>query len=63
MVTVWNQSIPITASPSGNGLHVLFCADNFQYDTKSYYIMNHKIHLGVCVSGATIWLMPAVLIQ
>ena len=40
-------------SPSGNGLHILFCADGFQYDTKRYYIMNHKAGLEVYVAGAT----------
>ena len=40
-------------SPSGNGLHILFRADGFQYDTKRYYIMNHKAGLEVYVAGAT----------
>ena len=40
-------------SPSGYGLHILFRADGFQYDTKHYYIMNHKVGLEVYVAGAT----------
>ncbi len=40
-------------SPSGNGLHILFRADGFQYDTKRYYIMNHKAGIEVYVAGAT----------
>ena len=40
-------------SPSGNGPHILFRANNYQYDTRRYYIMNHKIHLEVYVSGTT----------
>ena len=40
-------------SPSGNGLHILFHADGFQYDTKRYYIMNHKAGLEVYVAGTT----------
>lgn len=49
-------------SPSGNGLHILFSAKRFQYDTKRFYIMNHQaapdmaavISLGVlatCLQG------------
>ena len=40
-------------SPSGNGLHILFRADSFQYDTKHYYIMNHKAGIEVYVAGST----------
>ncbi len=40
-------------SPSGNGLHILFRADGFQYDTERYYIMNHKSGIEVYVAGAT----------
>ena len=40
-------------SPSGNGLHILFRADGFRYDTRRYYIMNHKSGIEVYVSGAT----------
>lgn len=28
-------------SPSGNGLHILFSAKGFQYDTKRFYIMDY----------------------
>ena len=40
-------------SPSGNGLHILFRADGFQYDTKHFYIMNHQVGIEVYVAGAT----------
>ncbi len=40
-------------SPSGNGLHILFRADGFQYNTEQYYIMNHKSGIEVYVAGAT----------
>ena len=40
-------------SPSGNGLHILFFAKNFKYDTKKFYIMNHKVGIEVYVAGAT----------
>ena len=40
-------------SPSGNGLHILFRADGFQYDTKRFYIMNHQAGIEVYVAGAT----------
>lgn len=40
-------------SPSGNGVHILFRADGFQYDSKRYYIMNHKAGIEVYVAGAT----------
>ena len=40
-------------SPSGTGLHILFRADNFQYDTKRFYIMNHSAGIEVYVAGAT----------
>ena len=34
-------------SPSGNGLHILFSAKGFQYDTKRFYIMNHQAGIEV----------------
>lgn len=40
-------------SPSGNGLHILFRADGFQYDTKRFYIMNHQAGIEVYVAGTT----------
>lgn len=40
-------------SPSGNGLHILFSAEGFQYDTKHFYIMNHQAGIEVYVAGAT----------
>ena len=40
-------------SPSGRGLHILFRADSFRYDTDRYYIMNHKAGIEVYVAGAT----------
>ena len=38
-------------SPSGNGLHILFRANGFQYDTKRFYIMNHQFGVEVYVAG------------
>lgn len=40
-------------SPSGNGLHILFRANCFQYDTKRFYIMNHQAGIEVYVAGTT----------
>lgn len=40
-------------SPGGNGIHILFRADGFSYDTSRYYIMNHKSGIEVYVAGAT----------
>ena len=40
-------------SPSGNGLHILFSVEGFQYDTKHFYIMNHQAGIEVYVAGAT----------
>ena len=40
-------------SPSGRGVHILFRAEGFAYDTGTYYIMNHKQGLEVYVAGAT----------
>lgn len=40
-------------SPSGHGLRILFMAENFQYDTKTYFINNQSLGLEVYVSGAT----------
>lgn len=37
-------------SPSGNGLHILFSAKDFQYDTKRFYIMNHRAGIEVYVA-------------
>lgn len=40
-------------SPSGKGLHILFSADGFQYDTKRFCIMNRQAGIEVYVAGAT----------
>ncbi len=40
-------------SPSGEGIHILFRADGFQYDSERYYIMNHKEGIEAYVAGAT----------
>lgn len=40
-------------SPSGKGLHILFRAENFQYNTAQYYIMNHDAGIKVYVARAT----------
>ena len=40
-------------SPGGNGIHILFRADGFSYDTGRYYIMNHRSGIEVYVAGAT----------
>lgn len=40
-------------SPSGTGVHILFRADDFKYDSEKYYIMNHKNGIEVYVAGAT----------
>ena len=40
-------------SPGGNGIHILFRADGFVYDSTRYYIMNHRSGIEVYVSGAT----------
>ncbi|MBR3170880.1 MAG: hypothetical protein IKF22_06450 [Lachnospiraceae bacterium] len=40
-------------SPSGNGIHILFRADGFSYDTGRYYIMNNRSGIEVYVAGAT----------
>lgn len=40
-------------SPSGNGVHILFRAEGFRYDTSRYYIMNHPKGIEVYVAGAT----------
>ena len=40
-------------SPGGNGIHILFRADGFNYDTGRYYIMNHRSGIEVYVAGAT----------
>lgn len=39
-------------SPSGNGLHILFSAKGFQYDTKRFYIMNHQAGIEVYIGQA-----------
>lgn len=41
------------ASPSGHGVHILFRAEGFVYDTSRYYIMNHPQGVEVYVAGAT----------
>jgi len=40
-------------SPSGKGIHILFAAPDFQYDSRTYYIMNHPAGIEVYVAGAT----------
>lgn len=40
-------------SPGGNGVHILFSANGFQYDTERYKIMNRDQHIEVYVAGAT----------
>lgn len=40
-------------SPSGTGLHILFLAENYRYDTDRFYIMNHATGIEVYVAGAT----------
>lgn len=40
-------------SPSGTGLHILFLAENYQYDTERYFIMNHGAGIEVYVAGVT----------
>ena len=40
-------------SPSGRGVHILFRAEGFQYDSQKYYIMNRARHMEVYVAGAT----------
>lgn len=40
-------------SPSGKGIHILFAASDFQYDSGTYYIMNHPARIEVYVAGAT----------
>lgn len=40
-------------SPSKKGLHILFRADGFPYDSEKYYTMNHGSKIEVYVSGAT----------
>lgn len=40
-------------SPSGEGVHILFRAENFQYDAQQYYMMNHAKGIEVYVAGAT----------
>ncbi len=40
-------------SPSGEGVHILFRADGFRYDSSRYYIMNHKEGIEAYVAGAT----------
>ena len=40
-------------SPGGKGLHILFRAKEFRYDTSRYYIMNHQSGIEVYVAGAT----------
>ena len=40
-------------SPSGKGLHILFEAKDFAYDTQRYYIMNHAQGIEIYVAGVT----------
>jgi hypothetical protein len=40
-------------SPSGNGVHILFRADKFQFDKVRYYIMNRQAGMEVYITGAT----------
>ncbi len=40
-------------SPSGKGVHILFEAPSFQYDTQRFYIMNRARGIEVYVAGAT----------
>lgn len=40
-------------SPGGDGIHILFKAEDFFYDSKKYYIMNHNAGIEVYVTGAT----------
>ena len=40
-------------SPSGTGVHILFRADGFHYDTNRHYIMNRQAGIEVYVAGAT----------
>lgn len=40
-------------SPSGTGIRIIFTITDFNYDTDSYYIHNHKIGLEIYVSGVT----------
>ena len=40
-------------SPSGTGIHILFQAEGFRYDTNRYYIMNRQAGIEVYVAGAT----------
>lgn len=40
-------------SPSGTGIRIIFSITDFNYDTDSYYIHNHKSGLEIYVSGAT----------
>ena len=40
-------------SPSGTGVHILFRAEGFRYDTNRHYIMNRQAGIEVYVAGAT----------
>ena len=40
-------------SPSGTGVHILFRAEGFRYDTNRYFIMNRQAGIEVYVAGAT----------
>ncbi len=40
-------------SPSGTGVHILFAAPGFVYDTEAFYIMNRSLGIEVYVAGAT----------
>nr|MBR4281389.1 DUF3987 domain-containing protein [Clostridia bacterium] len=40
-------------SPSGTGVHILFRAEGFRYNTNRYFIMNRQAGIEVYVAGAT----------
>lgn len=40
-------------SPSGEGIHILFTVENFEFNKEAYYIMNRNKGLEVYISGAT----------
>lgn len=40
-------------SPGGDGIHILFRAPGFKYDSDQYYIMNRSAGIEVYVAGAT----------
>lgn len=40
-------------SPSGKGIHILFCAPNFDFDKSKYYINNQSEGIEAYIAGAT----------